>query len=156
VGDESVRGLVLIDAKSPKDKGFTTRKLVRKITDRNFLLSLPAKLIKRFFRMIRQQGHSKVGEFISLRDPPTSGDLMAIMQQMVKKNGRILAVFTNFSCHYYNLQGQLVKALDIDGLDKVCRERMWFDATHILPVSEHRERFLSELKTWYQDEIIRQ
>lgn len=155
VGDESVLGLVLIDAESPKDDGFAVRKLVRKITDRNFLLSLPVKLIKRLFRIIMRQEHGKE-ELISLRDAPTSEDLVASMQQMVKKNGRILAVFTNFACHYYNLQGQFVKALDIDGLDKICRERMWFDATHILPVTEHRERFLSELKTWFQDEIIRQ
>lgn len=155
VDDPDVVGLVLIDPESPIDSSFGQRRIIRKLSDPAFLFALPVKILKRLLSLLKRPEGGSEEPPITLRDPPRPEDLEASMRQLVQKNGRIFAVFTSFANEYYNLEGQFVLANNIEGLGDICQEHMWFDATHILPVSEHRERFLQALKDWFRDEILK-
>jgi len=148
--DAQVAGLILIDPVALKDRFFLWRKIWRKLSDPRVLRQLPAKLLARLSRLLPAKSVNMAAEKLSLRDEPTPDDIRECIRRLVSCRGHIFAVFTSFASGYYNKKGQFAQALNIAGAEDICNEEMWFDATHLLSVHAHRERFVNALVAWFK------
>ena len=151
--DEQVIGLVLMDPVCPTDAGFSKRKLFNKLKDPAFLRRLPKRATQELFSFIKFEKH-QVEERQNLRDLPRPEELVGCMQQMVKRNGNILAFFTNDADSYYNIEGQMVSSLAIEGLEGICREVWWPHVTHLYPVQQHRNLLVGTIEQWFAERIV--
>jgi hypothetical protein len=145
--EKDVKGLILLDPISARDEGFSRRAMRAKLTNINKWLHLPVKLWKRAIRLIGS-GNKTSGQVMNLRDEPTAEDSQLCFRHIASVQGRVLAFFTSHAMDCYNEQGQFVRALHIDGLDKCCEEVFWPLAEHLYPVEVHRQRLVDKVKDW--------
>ena len=155
VSDERVVGLVLMDAICPIDSGYAKRRLLAKLGSAGFWRRLPQRVMRELFALLKFD-ESKPEKKQNLRDAPRTEELIACMKEMVKRDGNILAVFSNSSYPYYNIQGQMTSVLAIDGLEKICREVWWPHVTHTYPVQQHRNLLVDKVDRWFAERIIQQ
>lgn len=147
--DLRIRGLILLDARSPQDRGFRARRLLSKALDAHRWAHLPAKLLQRLIGRTTAPGTPNLG----LRDFPRADDLERCIKNLTEKDGRLLMVFTSQAVDHYNFEGQFVKAVATPGLEKICREHYWPDAEHIYPVQAHRDRLLDAIEAWATEHL---
>jgi pimeloyl-ACP methyl ester carboxylesterase len=146
--DERIRGLILLDARSPKDRMFVYRQVMSRAGRWRQWMRLPAVILRHLGRRL---GDAEAGDpDLNLRDLPRADDLRACLTSLVRNDGRLLMLFTHEERHFYNEQGQFGRAAGVPGLERICTERFWPDVLHIYPVAAHRRRLLSTLETWAQ------
>lgn len=150
--EKDVRGLVIIDSVSPKDKDFQKRMLLSKITNPYKWLNLPFALMKRFQQATGVEQDS-LQAMLVLRDEPTKKHLLDCMHRIVENQGKILAIFTSQASYHYNMQGQFTLALDIPGFENCCSEIHWPLVDHIFIVQTHRERLVKEISKWADENL---
>jgi len=155
VSDEQVVGLVLMDAICPVDSGYAKRKLLSKLGNTGFLRRLPGRLMRELSSRLKFE-KSQPEEKQVLRDAPRPEELITCMKEMVRRDGNVLAVFSNTSDSYYNVQGQMTSVLAIDGLEKICREVWWPHVTHIYPIQQHRNLLVDQIDRWFAERIVQQ
>ncbi len=155
ISDEQVVGLVLMDAICPADSGYAKRKLLAKFGSAGFLRRLPQRVMREVFSLFKSD-KSEPEEKQNLRDAPRTEELIACMKEMVRRDGNVLAVFSNTSDSYYNVQGQMTSVLAIDGLERICREVWWPHVTHIYPVQQHRNLLVDQIDRWFAERIVQQ
>ncbi len=155
VSDEQVVGLVLMDPICPADPGYAKRKLALKLGNAGFWRRLPRRAVREFSSFLAF-GKSAPEEKQDLRDAPRPDELIACMQAMVERDGNVLAVFSNTSESYYNVEGQMTSVLGIDGLEKICREVWWPHVTHIYPIQQHCNRLVDQIDRWFADRVVQQ
>lgn len=145
--DEDVVGLILLDPISRQDAGFARRCLINKITNAYKWVSLPRSLYK---KIARKFGSNTGGSMspTALRDEPYESDMQQCFEGLVARKGRILAVFTGHALTHYNQKGQFCRAMNIGGLDSICQEVFWPNASHLYLLQVHRDKLLNRLKDW--------
>ncbi len=145
--EKDVRGLVIIDPVSPKDKDFQKREFLSKITNPHKWLNLPFSFLTRIRRAtgIEEDTHQ---EMAALRDEPTLEDLTNCINHIVSCQGKVLAVFTSQASYHYNEHGQFTRTLNIPGFETCCTEIHWPLVDHIFIVQAHRERLVGEIAQW--------
>ncbi len=141
--DRRIRGLILLDAESPRDNGFARRRLLKRLMSRRTWLRLPVIVLN---RLKRKSGTARPN--LGLRDLPRSDDLETCVKNLVELNGRVLAVFTSHAVQSYNEVGQFARAIGIAGFDQLCVEHFWPDTEHLYPVEAHRVRLLNLIEGW--------
>ena len=146
--DERIRGLILLDARSPVDAGFRVRRYAAKMLRLGSWLHLPATIIRRLFKTSADEPWQQ-----NLRDLPRPDELRQCAQNMVRVDGRMMMVFTSQATNYYNSEGQFVRAMGIVGLNRICREHFWPDVEHLYPVEEHRQRLLGAIERWAEEHL---
>lgn len=147
--DESIRGLILLDLRSPVDAGFRLRQVTAKMLRLRTWLHLPAILKRRLLPTTSRDGQWKN----DLRDHPRPDELRLCAQNLLRSDGRMLMVFTSQATGCYNDQGQFVRAMGITGLDRICREYFWPEVDHLYPVEAHRERLLVAIEHWAAEHL---
>jgi len=145
--DPSVKGLILLDPVSRRDSGFSKRDLYRKLTNPNKWFKLH-RIVGR--RLAQRQAADDMGAAspIKLRDEPDDADMDRCFDGLLKKNGRVLAVFTSQALYHYNNQGQFALAMGIPGLDQIVEEVFWPNAKHVYPVEWHRDQLMAKVEHW--------
>lgn len=151
MADDQVVGLVLMDAICPTVPGFTKRKVVSKLMDPRFWGRLPRRVVRELLNVSEAPQEEEKPD---LRDTPYPEELVACMQNMVNRNGHILAVFSSYAENYYNLQGQMTSAMAIEGLEKICREIWWPYVMHSYPVQKHRNQLVDTIEQWFEEKIV--
>lgn len=145
--DESVKGLILLDAVSKRDQGFKRRALLNKISNVSKWLRLPKIVIGRIYKSVKADvGNAK--SLIALRDQPNEQDLTQCFSNLVSAGGRVLAVFTGQAIYNYNQKGQFCRALKIPGVNEICEEIFWPHADHLYPVQIHRDQLILTICEW--------
>ena len=144
--DKDVKGLILMDAISKKDKGFARRALINKILNIYAWIKLPEILIKTIRHLLGNEGHLE--KSIALRDAPNDQDLQQCFTNLTSLDGRILAVFTSQALYHYNQKGQFSRAMEIAGMGQICEEIFWPNVQHLYSIQEHRDRLLTVLGNW--------
>jgi hypothetical protein len=152
--DKAVKGLILIDAISKQDSGFSKRAFIKKISNGYTWISLPKILFRKLFKQ-GKLNNSYFGDVISLRDEPNDEDKRMCFNNLVLFNGRILAIFTSHATAYYNQKGQFCRSLGITGLEQICDEIFWPNVQHIFPVQVHRDRLLAAISNWCEVHLNR-
>ncbi len=147
--EKDVKGLILLDSISIRDAQFHRRALRAKLTDIRKWLALPAILSRRFLRVFRL-AHNTSAQMASLRDEPTTDDLLRCFTHIVSTQGQVLAFFTSHALGHYNQQGQFARALNIAGLENCCEEVFWPQVQHLYPVEIHRQRLVAKVHDWAQ------
>lgn len=141
--DEDVLGLILLDPISRQDESFKLRQIRGVITSlyklRNIHRMLRHRLMKR---------HQSTVFASNLRDEPTRDDLNDCCQNLVKRQGRILAFFSDFATKYYNQQGQFGRSMRLEGLEHICEEVYWPRVEHLYSVQVHRDRLMGRIVQW--------
>ena len=145
--DIAIKGLILLDPISRQDSGFARRDFLRKITNPNKWMNIHEIVFRRF----KQSGggqSSLLSSYLDLRDAPNAEDMDRCFEGMVKKDGRVLAVFTSQVLYHYNKCGQFTAAMGVEGLEPLTEEVFWPDAMHILPIESHRNRLIETVTGW--------
>ena len=145
--DPLVKGLVLMDAVSPRDDGAARRELLHKLTSIRKILNAPRSLCSRMLRRISGKP-SDEAEQLMLRDLPTETDQKKCFDNIVERKGRVLAIFTSHAYPQYNEVGQFTRALKISGLEDCCEEEFWPSMMHLYPIEIHRERLVRRIEQW--------
>ena len=145
--DPAVKGLILLDPVSRQDSHFSKRDLYRKLTNSNKWLNIH-KILGR--RLARQKAKDDIdgGSTIKLRDEPNATDMDQCFDGLLKKNGRVLAVFTSQALYHYNNQGQFAAAMGIPGLEQIVEEVFWPNAKHVYPIEWHRNQLIQTVESW--------
>ena len=146
--DTRVRGLILLDPRSPRDRGYLVRHVLSRALDWRRWIRLPSTLL----RSLRPRPAGQEPN-LGLRDLPRPDDLEQCLKNMVDNDGRLLMIFTSDATPHYNRVGQFVRATDIPGLESICREYHWPDVEHIYPVEAHRERLLTLIDAWGKEQL---
>jgi pimeloyl-ACP methyl ester carboxylesterase len=147
--DLRIRGLILLDARSPPDRGFRYRFLMSRVWDWHRWARLSARLLRHF--CLGTAAPAGTSSDFNLRDLPQPDDLDRCIKNLIENDGRLLMFFTRYADDYYNREGQFVKSLGVPGLRKICREHYWPDAQHLYSVEAHRQRLLSVIEGWATD-----
>ncbi|BHH86274.1 alpha/beta hydrolase family protein [Desulforhopalus sp. 52FAK] len=145
--DTSVKGLILLDAVSKRDKRFRRRDFFNKVTN----ISKWKDFHNILYRKIKTQLSSDDDPSafpMSLRDEPTDIDMDNCFNNLVSLDGRILAVFTGQTLYHYNELGQFSRTMGVEGLEQITEEIFWPNAEHIYPVEVHREQLLQKIASW--------
>ncbi len=145
--DPAVKGLVLLDPVSRQDSQFFNRDLYRKLTNPNKWLNIH-KILGR--RLARQKAKDDIdgGSTIKLRDEPNAADMDQCFDGLLRKNGRVLAIFTSQALTHYNKQGQFSSAMNITGLARVVEEVFIPNAKHLYPIEAHRTKLINIIAVW--------
>jgi pimeloyl-ACP methyl ester carboxylesterase len=147
--DQRVHGLVLLDAQTPRDRGFLARRLLSKALDWHSWARLPERLFGR--RKPARRGQASPPT--NLRDLPRPEDLATCIRHLVDKDGRLLMLFTSSASRYYNREGQFARAYATPGLRKICKEHYWPDVEHLYPVQAHRDRLVDTIEAWATEHL---
>lgn len=145
--DPMVKGLILLDPVSRQDSGFRRRDFFRKVTNPYKWMRLHRILLKRLGAETSRE-NSLLSSPMDLRDEPTSDDMDRCFEELVRKNGRVLSVFTSQALYHYNRRGQFAAAMGVDGLESIVEEVFWPDAKHIFPIEAHRTRLIKKAAEW--------
>jgi len=145
--DPSVKGLILLDAVSRKDATFQARDFVRKITNPDKWLNIH-KVLSRRLALGAKDGDYLLSTPMDLRDEPTSEDMDHCFEGLVRKDGRVLAIFTSQALYHYNKLGQFSSAMGIVGTERIIEEVFWPNAKHVFPVEFHRTRLIETIAAW--------
>lgn len=145
--DSAVGGLILLDPVSRQDAGFAKRELVRKLTNPSKWANIH-KIIARRLTSGSSSGKSLLDTPMDLRDEPNAEDTDHCFEGLVRRNGKVLAVFTSQALYHYNRQGQFSSAMGIDGTEQIIEEVFWPNAKHIFPIDAHRKRLIETVTTW--------
>jgi hypothetical protein len=154
VQDPLVKGLVLLDAVSPRDAGAARRDLMHKLANFRKVLNIPRAVLTRVLRRISGKP-SDEAEQLMLRSLPTETDLRQCFEGIVERRGRVLAVFTSHAYPQYNQAGQFVRALAVNGLEECCEEEFWPTMMHLYPVEVHRAKLVQRINQWGRDHFAR-
>ena len=141
--DEDVLGLILLDPISRQDDSFKFRQIRGKILSPHKWRNIHHVLHHRLMN-----GHQNPAFESNLRDEPTSDDLNDCCQNLVKRQGRILAFFSGFATRYYNQQGQFGRSMHLEGLEQICEEVYWPRVEHLYSVQVHRDRLMDKIVQW--------
>lgn len=141
--DEDVLGLILLDPISRQDESFKFRQIRGKILSPHKWRNIHHVLHHRLMN-----GHQNPAFESNLRDEPTSDDLNDCCQNLVKRQGRILAFFSGFATRYYNQQGQFGRSMHLEGLEQICEEVYWPRVEHLYSVQVHRDRLMERIVQW--------
>lgn len=156
-----VVGMVLLDPICFPDDGFRARAVALRYAN-------PARYIawlKRRFKAltIPSRGKQEENDSVDVLAPediptqeqvratwgiPNRDQLRAAFASICRREGRVLAVFTQSAIAYYNQVGQLGRVLGVDGYQQFCTEVFWPHAEHIYTLDLHRRRLIEEIKTW--------
>lgn len=147
--DESIRGLILLDLRSPVDAGFRLRQYTAKMLRLRTWLHLPAAVKRRLLPTTSPDGQWKN----DLRDHPRPDELRLCAQNLLRGDGRMMLVFTSQATGCYNDQGQFVRAMGMVGLDRICQEYFWPEVEHLYPMEAHRERLLVAIERWAAEQL---
>jgi len=150
--DPLVRGLVLLDAISPRDAGAARRELMHKLGNFRKVLNIPRAVLSRVLRRISGKPSAE-SEQLMLRDLPTEDDLRQCFGRIVESRGRVLAIFTSHAYPQYNQAGQFTRALDIAGLEDCCEEEFWPSMMHLYPVEIHRAKLVERINQWGREHL---
>lgn len=145
--DPSVKGLILLDPVSRQDSGFAKRDLYRKLTNPRKWLNIHNILSRRLAKRGARDDIDS-SSTIKLRDEPNASDMDLCFNGLMKKNGRVLAVFTSQALYHYNSQGQFAVAMGIPGLDQIVEEVFWPNAKHVYPIEWHRNQLMETVESW--------
>ncbi|MEP4546051.1 MAG: hypothetical protein ABJ000_07715 [Saccharospirillum sp.] len=145
--DPDIKGLILLDPVSRQDPGFARRDLLRKLTNLSKWQNIHKILLRRFKQSTNKES-SLLDSPMDLRDEPNDEDMDQCLSGIVKKDGRVLALFTSQTLYHYNKCGQFASAMGIDGLTPVTEEFFWPNAKHIYPVEMHRNRLIETVADW--------
>lgn len=152
--DPDVRGLILLDAVSPADGGFRRRALMRRLTRPSRWARLPRILWTRARRrLMPDSGLPTLPS--NLRDEPRPEDLRRCFESLVRRQGRVLAIFTGYSVGSYNQVGQFARAIGVPGLAGICEEHFWPAVSHLYPVVDHRDRLVDCVNRWAGEHLER-
>jgi pimeloyl-ACP methyl ester carboxylesterase len=146
--DERIRGLILLDARSPVDAGFRLRRYAAKMFRLRSWLHLPATIVRHLLAKSSEEPWQQ-----NLRDLPRPDELRQCALNMVRNDGRMMMVFTSHAINVYNSEGQFVRAMGITGLNRICREHFWPEVEHLYPVEAHRERLLGAIEHWAEEHL---
>lgn len=145
--DERIRGLVLLDARSSRDPLFLYRHLMLRARCWEQWARLPFTVVRRLKgRLLKDQATNEPD--MDLRDLPRPEDLRSCLDNLMRNDGRILAVFTREELDFYNQAGQFARTAGVPGLERICTELFWPDVDHTYPVSAHRTRLLTTVEGW--------
>ncbi|WP_203300644.1 hypothetical protein [Marinobacter sediminum] len=150
--DPSVKGLILLDPVSRQDSGFTKRDLYRKLTNPRKWLKMHNILSRRLAKRGARDDIDS-SSTIKLRDEPNASDMDLCFNGLMKKNGRVLAVFTSQALYHYNSQGQFAVAMGIPGLDQIVEEVFWPNAKHVYPIEWHRNQLMETVESWAKSNL---
>lgn len=145
--DKSIKGLILLDPISRKDKKFKKRDFYNKIKNPNKWLNIHKKIFNRI-KGLNKSNKNLLSNPTALRDEPTHLDLDNCINNIVDGDGRMLLFFTGFSLEYYNQEGQFCRALAKKELRTICKEVFWPEADHILDIQQHRSEFINKVSLW--------
>ena len=146
IEDGDVCGLVLLDPYVVPDRRFRIRAVLRKYGDtRRYLRKLKNLLASAGNRTAAVATDDNP---LVLRDIPSVEQTGRALAQMAERNGRALAVFTQYALGYYNHVGQLRRAFPISEFDEVCQEVFWPDCEHTYKLNVHRERLIKLILDW--------
>lgn len=146
--DEDVYGLILLDPISRQDESFRLRRIHGKLTNPNFWLSIHKVLRHRL--MPERESPTLTA---NLRGEPTDNDLKECCQNLVRRQGRVLAFFSSYSTKYYNQEGQFARSISMEGLEKICEEVYWPQVEHLYSVQIHRDRLIDRIVKWGKDSL---
>lgn len=151
--DRRVTGLVLLDPVCDQDPGFrsralrySTRALLRKCTTPSKYLPWIKRCIAAMFGRTDDADGSV--DSLSLRDLPTAEQTRDALATVRERNGKVLAVFTQYALDYYNQLGQMGDVLGLDGYDEFCTERFWPQVEHTYPIEQHRRQLIDAIRSW--------
>ena len=150
--DPDIKGLILLDPVSRQDAGFAKRDFLRKITNPNKWMNAH-KILSRRLKQTKNGEDSLLGSPMDLRDEPNDEDMDRCFEGLLRKDGRVLAIFTSQALYHYNRQGQFAAAMGIDGLERIVDEIFWPNTKHIFPIQEHRERLIETVNIWASNQI---
>jgi serine aminopeptidase S33 family len=144
--EPQVVGMVLLDPICFPDDGFQTRALIGKYTN-------PIRYVEAIRRRIKPSARAADDDkdpfqSIAIRNLPTPLELRSAFAAIRERNGRALAVFTQYARPYYNRLGQLESVLGIDGFRQCCTELYWPCVEHTFPLEVHRARLIDEITRW--------
>jgi hypothetical protein len=145
--DPMVKGLILLDPVSRQDSGFRKRDFISRITNPYKWMRLHRILLRRLSTKSSSE-NSLLSSPMDLRDEPNSDDMDRCFEGLVRKNGRVLSVFTSQALYHYNSRGQFAAAMGVDGLESIIEEVFWPDAKHIFPIEAHRNRLIEKAADW--------
>lgn len=145
--DKSIKGLILLDPVSRQDAGFGKRDFIRKITNPSKWVNIH-RIVSRRIKQNTSGESSLLSSPMDLRDEPNEDDMEKCFEGLVKKDGRVLAVFTSQTLYHYNKCGQFVSAMGVDGLEPIIEEVFWPNAKHIYPIEVHRNRLIETVSDW--------
>jgi len=145
--DHSIKGLILLDPVSRQDAGFARREFIRKITNPNKWMNIH-KIVSRRLKQNTTGGSSLLSSPMDLRDEPNEEDMDQCFEGLVKKDGRVLAVFTSQTLYHYNKLGQFASAMGIAGVEPIIEEVFWPNAKHIYSIEVHRNRLIETVTDW--------
>ena len=149
--DSKIQGLLLLDPLANEDEYFKRRRLLIKLKD---IHAWPRRLRKLLSIGILRFKKKESGEAtISLRDPPTDEDIRMCFEALVKRDGKVLAIFTSLALSYYNESGQLVRSTNVKNLDSCCKEIFWPQMGHLYPVQHHREQLIGAISDWAAENL---
>jgi hypothetical protein len=146
-GDKRVVGMLLLDPVCYPDSRFSARALIARYGN-------PARYVRWFRRRIKAATlplHERWKRIdpLALRDIPSRKQLREAFEAVREREGRVLAVFTQYALHsYYNQRGQLAQYVGVDGYDRYCTELFWPHAEHTYPLEIHRRRIIEAIKAW--------
>jgi pimeloyl-ACP methyl ester carboxylesterase len=144
--DPDVNGMILLDPVAFKDANFLFRSI--KDTVLEWLL-MPGFHVRLLLRRIEKfaAGQRYLHPF-AMRKIPALADVQRALNELERRGGRALLIYTRFASLYYNRPGQLKAALGRDEADDVCDEVYWPDVTHTCVLDVHRRRLLETVRTW--------
>jgi hypothetical protein len=148
--DSTIKGLLLLDAVSPRDADAIKRGLINKLTNVSKLVNIPRAILNRFLNKFGPE-HIRKPEPLMLRDLPTEAELQQCFTNIVDRQGRVLAIFTGHAIEQYNQKGQFSRALNVAGLRPLCEEEFWPSMKHLYPVQVHRDIVIQRIYQWGKD-----
>jgi pimeloyl-ACP methyl ester carboxylesterase len=144
--DPDVNGMILLDPVAFKDANFVFRSIKDTILE---CLLMPAFHVRLLLRRIEKfaAGQRYLHPF-AMRKIPSLADVERALNELDRRGGRALLIYTRFASSYYNRPGQLKAALGRDEFDGVCDEVYWPDVTHTYVLDVHRRRLLETVRAW--------
>jgi hypothetical protein len=152
--DTDVKGLILMDVVSKKDRGFARRNLANKFFNFYNWTKIPRKIIQIINNLFRGK-EPELDNDINLRDEPNDQDLWQCCTNLTALDGRILAVFTSYTLSYYNKKGQFSRTMEVPGLEQICEEIFWPNVDHTFKIEAHRDRLLALISKWCETHFDR-
>ena len=102
------------------------------------------------FLMSRRSGGPSLADF---RDWPERGDARRMLADMVRRDTRLLFVFTGGAYHYFNHRAQLAASLGRAANSPQVKLEFWREYDHTFFLRKHRRVLLTRIVAWMQSEF---
>jgi pimeloyl-ACP methyl ester carboxylesterase len=146
VSDPDVKGLILLDPVAFKDTNFVFRAVKNTLLECLRRPGFHARLLLR--RIKKFAAGQRFLHPLEIRNIPSFADTCRAMDELERRGGRALLIYTRYASFYYNRAGQFKAALGRDEADQVCEETYWPDVSHTYLLDVHRRRLLETVRSW--------